>query len=427
MSLESHKHYSPEFFSGPEVAVDFATPIAANELFGKKLQDAKRLSLTKSPINLFKLKRPGSASLEYGGIVLSKIDGTLLLKFLNAIAPVKSFGKEGILDDWDMPDLEHQKTRLQRHEKALGENWETFEKSREVLMKTLFFDPQLQGQRTAVEFNSLIGMTYKKLGRFAQSALDSASPRELQEVFVSFIKQRRDIRERKWVGKEAVESSRERVSRWNEWRLIDLSEKFIAAGLGSEDPSIQKLVANHCNDTLGDHRKITLEIMDGKVIVQVNKLLRGEVVFTPTSHGKKTWSFRPETAVSANYLIPTIRWEKDRTGERRWILDFLDSPLAANCSQFIDPLPDDIQFDTRRFNPLIGLATIPYFIPSLRKDWPKHQAIRDGEAKAVGKGEGGNFMGPAQVLVLALQRKNDSLITEFFDSAEEHIERHVPL
>ena len=417
------KYSSPEFFSGPEVAVNFAPLITAKELLGKELQDAKGLSLTNASISMLKVERPGPAQSEYEGMVLSKIDGALLLKFLNAIASVKDFGKEDILDDWVMPDLEYQKTLLQRHKKALGTDWETFEGSRKVLMETLFFDPKLQSQRTASQFADLIGMGHRMLKSFVQSI--SASPRELQEAFTSFIKERSGIRDRNWIGEESVETTIQRISGWNEYRLSDISESFIVAGLGSGDHATEELVINHCNDTLGADREASLKMVDGKIVIQVGKLLRGEVVFTPTPRGQKIWDFRAETVVSANYLIPTIRWEKDRNGERRWILDFLDRPLAAKCFQFIDPLPDDIQFDTRRFNPLIGLATIPYFIPSIRKDWPRHQAIRNGEPIPVNKGEGGNFMGPAQVLVLALQRKNDSLTTEFFDAAEDHIERYA--
>lgn len=424
MSAE-HRQYVPEDLGKPEVTVKFAPSITVNQLLGRTVKDAKGLSLTQTPSNMFKVERLGSASLEYGAVIPFKIDGVGLLSFLNAIAPAKAFGKEGILDDWIMPDQEGQKERLERHEKALGENWEAFEKSREVFMETLLFDPRLQGQKGARQFTRLVSMNYEMPERFAQSALSPKSPRELQKAFVSFIKQRHGIRDRKWVGEESVESTRERASKWDYWRLTSISESFIVRALGSGDRAIQESVANHCNSTLGDDRKTSLEVVDGKVIMRVGKLLRGEVVFTLTPHRKKTWDFCPETVASANYLLPTVRWKKDANGDRRWILDFLDEQLGNKCSRFVDPLPDDIQFDTRRFNPLIGLATIPYFIPSLRKDWPEYQALRKDEAIPAKREVISNPMGPAQVLVLAAQRKEDSLRSEYFDVAEEHIERHA--
>lgn len=403
--------------------VRFAPPITANELLSRRLHDGKELALTKSPIHLFKVEKPGIGSLEYGGIIQYQLDGYTFWRFVNTIAPIPyATDLQGVLDDWRMPDMESS-NRLKRHQRSLREDWDIFERSRQILTDTVRFDPRLQGQRTAERFRIFMNRSYQTAALFAKSMIESASPKELQEAFVDFLKDRDGFRNRKWFQhRESVDTVRQKVS--DTWQFMDSAQSFLAATLGKDSPSLKELIIERYNNG-HNSQEATLGLVDGKVIVRIGNLLRGEIIFTPNQRGNKLWELPKETFVSTNYLVPTLHWAKNGEGERKWLLDFLEEPLIAHIQQFLDAPPDGLLFDNRRLNPMIGLATIPYFIPKLRAGWPKYQAMHGAKTVPVEEKQGGNFMGPAQVLVLALQRKKDSLASEYFDAAEAYIEKHA--
>lgn len=398
-----------------EVKVKFAPPTTTNDLLGRKLSDGSHLDLTTSPLQFFKVERPTQVS-EYGVMMLYRMDGYRLWHFLNTIAPLPySTDVRGVLADWRMPDNDNQRKLHQRHRESLGQNWDIFEQSRRIFMETLYFDPSLQSQRTAHDLNSFLQM-YWEVTCFANNMISTDSPPQLQQMFISLLRNRPEFRYTNWAQTAAsVDVIREKVHQLSSnWRFRYVADSLLIATLGSDDPVIRQFAVEGHNAV--NPKGTVLELVDGKVMVRVGQLLRGEVVFTPTHHGKKLWAMHPETVVSANYLVPTLRWGKDARGERKWNTDFLEQPVIKHLEQWIKP-PEDFSFDSRRFNPVIGIAIIPYFIPSLRASWPKYQAFRDGQR--------GNFMGPAQVPVLALQRKEDLLDSEFFAAAEQYIKKHI--
>lgn len=265
--------------------------------------------------------------------------------------------------------------------------------------------------------------SYQTAAFFAKSIIDTASPKELQEGFLDFLKDRDGFRNRKWYQtRESVDTVRQKVS--DTWQFIDSAQSFLVATLGCDDPSLKELIIERYNNG-HNSQETTLELVDEKVIVRIRNLLRGEITFTPNQRGNRLWELPSKTVVSTNYLVPTLHWAKNGEGERRWMLDFLEEPLVSRCQQFLDTPPEGLLFDTRRLNPMIGLSTIPYFIPKLRANWPKYQAMHGPKTVPVEMGRGGNFMGPAQVLVLALQRKGTFLASEYIDAAEVYIEKHA--
>lgn len=117
-------------------------------------------------------------------------------------------------------------------------------------------------------------------------------------------------------------------------------------------------------------------------------------------------------------LIPMIRWQRDAGGKRSYIFDVLsaDRPFEESLRRFA--IESSVKIDTesvfwvKHFSPLTGLLAVSYFTPEVRANWPQNQCLGTEPQK--------QFMGPAQVPVLALQRKEEILESQFFTACEEY-------
>ena len=69
---------------------------------------------------------------------------------------------------------------------------------------------------------------------------------------------------------------------------------------------------------------------------------------------------------------------------------------------------------TPELNALLGLVTVPYFLPELRKNWPAWRPlVKDGKS---------NYIGPASVPMMALMHQRALLNSVFVRAAEEWLE-----
>jgi hypothetical protein len=111
-------------------------------------------------------------------------------------------------------------------------------------------------------------------------------------------------------------------------------------------------------------------------------------------------------------VVPLMTWSKRRDGKRGWDFDLGDGPLLRTANEllpvlFPDRTPERIQLDS-----LVGLVTIPYFLPELRRRWRAWQPLV--------KGGKSNYIGPASVPVVALMHQRAILNSALVSCAEEY-------
>lgn len=412
----------PEESIRAERRIISAPIVTINYLLGQDMAEHKDLTLGTVPIYPFRIKGGGDVQ-EYGAIVPYQLNGARLLRFLKTIAPGPSFdGKDGVLDDWRMPDLEgtYMQRLLKKHQ-SMGENWNRFEASRRTLIDTLDFDPRLQGRGT-VDLLHFLEVDGHMVAGFIKEVAGAENIGEAKDFLADFLRGRSEYKNKKWVREGDTQEMMARINSptWMGWSHQRTARSFIWHILADGSQSIKELVAEKLRTQMG-----SLELVDDKIFIQREQYLRGEIEFGSTSKGTNVWKIKPDSVVSTNYIIPVFHWIRDFRGERKWIFDFFDDSLVEYCQRFLEPTPEGLVFDSKRLNPLVGLGLVRYFSANRGERWPDYQAIKDGQAIPVPESEyvpgEGNFMGPAQVLVLVQQNTDSLLKDEIFDATEKHI------
>lgn len=123
----------------------FAKPTTARELLGVNFQEPEGLFLTTAPMQVLRKKHRDDSS-EYGVIINYPLEKEGLVHFLQFISPGKKsfFTPDNIADHWKMPDrkteLDEKEERL--HRISLGEEWEMFERHRQIFIDALGVDKE---------------------------------------------------------------------------------------------------------------------------------------------------------------------------------------------------------------------------------------------------------------------------------------------
>lgn len=108
----------------------------------------------------------------------------------------------------------------------------------------------------------------------------------------------------------------------------------------------------------------------------------------------------PDTFNSLSFIIPVITWTVDKYGRRNIILDLLNKSTTGFKNSYT-------------YNSLAGFLMLPYFFEDVSQRWPKrHGYAGNGDPR---------LMGPAQVPILALMRKEEISATPFFEKAEKYV------
>ena len=109
--------------------------------------------------------------------------------------------------------------------------------------------------------------------------------------------------------------------------------------------------------------------------------------------------------------VPLLIWERTADGKRRWHFDAPDDALvqAFEAAGGMPGSETPAQIDA-----LLGLVTVPYFLPELHKDWRAWQPlVKDGKS---------NYIGPASVPMMALLHRRKLLNSALVRSAEEWLD-----
>lgn len=112
--------------------------------------------------------------------------------------------------------------------------------------------------------------------------------------------------------------------------------------------------------------------------------------------------------------LPVVTWERSPGAARRWHFDPLTPALAEVLEDSVPVLRDHGRTGKPEIDALVGLITIPYFLPGLRKHWQAWQPlVKNGKS---------NYIGPASVPVVALIHRRALLNSAFIRRAEEWID-----
>jgi hypothetical protein len=111
-------------------------------------------------------------------------------------------------------------------------------------------------------------------------------------------------------------------------------------------------------------------------------------------------------------VAPLLTWSKRRDGKRTWDFDLGDGPLLNAIEEMLPVLFGDRKREQTILDSLVGLVTIPYFLPELRRKWRAWQPLV--------KGGKSNYIGPASVPVVALMHQRAILNSALISCAEEY-------
>jgi hypothetical protein len=111
-------------------------------------------------------------------------------------------------------------------------------------------------------------------------------------------------------------------------------------------------------------------------------------------------------------VTPLLTWSRAADGKGRWEFSTPDRELLRTIED-LRPEGAESQLDT-----LVGLVTIPYFVPELRKGWRAWQPLVRGEKS--------NYIGPASVPVLVLMHRRALLNSTLCRSVETYIAERTP-
>jgi hypothetical protein len=114
-------------------------------------------------------------------------------------------------------------------------------------------------------------------------------------------------------------------------------------------------------------------------------------------------------------VMPAVIWSKRRDGKRGWDFEAGDGTPLRAAEELLASLVGAAMADRTRLDSLVGLVTIPYFLPELQRSWRAWQPlVRGGKS---------NYIGPASVPVVALMRRRSILNSAFTGCTEAYVRR----
>jgi hypothetical protein len=112
-------------------------------------------------------------------------------------------------------------------------------------------------------------------------------------------------------------------------------------------------------------------------------------------------------------LVPVLAWDRDAEGGRKWQFRALSRATREALEASVPVLAPGATGQLPHLDTLIGLVTLPYFQPQLRRSWPAWRPlVKDGKS---------NYIGPASVPVMALLHRRALLRSSFLAATEDFV------
>ena len=397
----------------------------------------EKIGLQTAPINIQVIKKPDQTT-EYVATVSSHLSGDDFFDFLELVAPNKRpFDKRDVLADWDLPDRTDflRDDNLVRRHKLLGENWEIFEQSRRIFMQSLTFNRGLL-MRLAKDYwtrdmakGRLRGfLIYPQRDKQLYSLFRRESYRRLLDPIqlpkMGRKKEKRDIKAKvaqygTLKGKIRQEMVDNYLESLTEEERSEMRDAYVRA---DERFLLQEGVPLK-------NGPFEIKEVDGRVKIKSGDFTAFAVIDQQTTHGNGLLHIDEESIDYGCSITPVLHWTKDKDGHREYVFDFQAD---------VDGTP----IKTR--NPLVGLLAIAYFCPDIADGWPENVGLPDekeaqskrNEAQIVAtSSESPNdnlpktekrtqFMGPAQVPVLAIMHRESLLNSDFIQAVENFVQHN---
>ena len=357
------------------------------------------------------------------------LNGRQLLGFLKEVAPNKiDVSPEGVIGDWDVTDRAKDpgarpEQRLVDLHSFLGQPWLEFIRSQPAFLATMedaraprfyspifgYDKPQLLREQSLRELSLReivrIGATsVDKMVEMVERAGEGAEREVVLEALQIEVNKRRQPPQKPIHRKEVIQR---RFQSWSSSRkatfiqsiLAGLTEEQRQAMLesavdeffetmvmpdGHEYGFARSRLQRPLEDSYEDRTKVT----DGSY--------EGEFLKLPGRHGKLEDVLIPGSVrrfTDGPEITPRIAWTRDKNGKREFVFE-----RGVHIGQ-------NLGFS----DGVLGVLAVAYFSPELRAEWPERMGIR---------GSRNQFMGPAQVPVLALMRSKQLLKTDFVEAVE---------
>jgi len=112
--------------------------------------------------------------------------------------------------------------------------------------------------------------------------------------------------------------------------------------------------------------------------------------------------------------LPILSWEKNAAGVRNWRFDAPDTSVVRAIEEAVPIFGGPERPGRAELDTLVGLVTIPYFLPELRKKWSAWQPlVKNGKS---------SYIGPASMFVVALRHRRALLNSILIMRAEEYVD-----
>jgi len=113
-------------------------------------------------------------------------------------------------------------------------------------------------------------------------------------------------------------------------------------------------------------------------------------------------------------VLPVVTWERSPGGARKWQFESLEQGALQALESSVPILMGLDGSGQTQLDSLVGLVTIPYFLPELRQRWRAWQPlVKDGKS---------NYIGPASMPVVAMMHRRALLNSVFIRNAEDSID-----
>lgn len=399
--------------------------------------EREKLGLQRSPMEIQITTKPDQTT-EYLATLGSHLRRDDFFNFLKLVAPNKesNFDIRGILGDWDLPDRAvtdtygYERELAQRH-KGLGEAWDIFEQSRKVFMQDLTFSWDYLSRITRYYWTK--EMAEGRLRGFLvypqrDARLHSLFRLEHYQRFLNPIQQPKMGREKKMgeikanlirYGSLKGKTRQEMVGKYLESLTEEEKSQMLTAYSRADGRFLLK------KGVPVEYGPFDIQEGDGRVEIRNGDFTAYAVINKEASHGNGLLAIDEYSIDNDCSITPALHWTKDKEGHREYIFDF---PVDRK----------DKSMKTK--NPLAGLLSIAYFCPDIVDGWPKYMALPDEkeakvdrtgvqtqtvtEAETISKEKRKQFMGPAQVPVLAIMFRRSLLNSDFIQAVENFAQQN---
>ncbi len=402
------------------------------KLFGSQITEPN-LSLSTAPLIIAKISR-GNIS-EYLACLNQPLTRSTLYPFLEHAAPNKVRRAEiiGVIGDWEAPDQESFERRKKMHEK-LGDSWNEFERNRKLYLETISSFDRLPRNEHHGPLKTLAQVRQDFLDRKThireddlRRLIQSNGLAGVRDALAKFIKTTPKARRSRQIQEADLAKTLDQFTRWGAKNRSKTLQSFVSSTDGDTQEQFLQEYALSLYKTFmarDKHEKpvmvyakevtdidATQQQLDGVTVRYGNILVEG----APTVFGNSI-QYLPKSIHYGKFIMPVLHWATKIDGDntsREWLQklpDYDNIPpefiviaqnWAINPSEAVTML-----------NPLAGLLTIAYFSQDVVNSWPQFVGLPTSNMP--------NFMGPAQVPVLALIRKNDLLRGSFLGKIEQY-------